>query len=54
MFNRKAVDQKTFSPGGKGLKAGTEANQHAVAFTPRDHGSLFGLIYVHTGKDDTI
>jgi hypothetical protein len=58
MFNRKAVDEKTFSPGGKGesaeLKAGTEANQHLVAFTPRDHGSRFGLIYVHTTKDDTI
>jgi hypothetical protein len=40
MFNRKAVDQKTFSPGGKGdsaeLKAGTEANQHAVALSRRE------------------
>jgi len=38
------------------LKAGTEGNQHVVAFKPRERGSRFALIYVrvHTGKDDTI
>jgi hypothetical protein len=36
MFNRKTVDQKTFSPGENAdsaqLKVGTEENQHASRF----------------------
>jgi hypothetical protein len=30
------------------LKVGTEDNQHVVAIEPRDGGSTFSLVYVHT------